>query len=140
MSTEIPSRFSLDQPKLDPTLVNRITSADGDETLGYWDGQSIEELAKELERIEEDTDPNYAGLPHNKNIPGDIKNQVEKDYPVWACDVNGMCIVGERCVDIEHVDTIRASYTKKYGGIEQFKEKLLQERQKLIDSMTLDNK
>ena len=140
MSAEIPRRFSLDETILDPKLVNRITSVDGDETVGYWDGQSIEELAKELERIEEDTDVNYAGLPHNKNIPDDIKNQVEKDYPVWACDVNGMCIVGEQAVDIEHVDTIRANYTKKYGGIEQFKEKLLQERQKLIDSMTLDNK
>ena len=140
MSAEIPRRFSLEETKLDPKLVNRITSADGDETVGYWDGQSIEELAKELERIEEDTDANYAGLPHNKNIPDDIKNQVEKDYPVWACDVNGRCIVGEQAVDIEHVDTIRAHYTEKYGGIEQFKEKLIQERQKLIDSMTLDNK
>ncbi len=140
MAFEIPRRFSLDESKIDPKLKNRITTVDGDEIVGYWDGQSIQELVKELERIEEDTDPNYAGLPHSNNVPDDLKDQVEKDYPIWACDVNGHCLVGDRAVDIEYVDGIREHYRGKFGGIDKFKEKLRLEREKMIENLTLKQK
>ena len=45
-------RFSLDPIKVDPSLINRIFSADGDETVGEWDGEDINDLVKELDRIE----------------------------------------------------------------------------------------
>ena len=46
-------RFSLEKTELDPALLNRIMSADGDDQLGEWDGESIQDLVDELERIEE---------------------------------------------------------------------------------------
>ena len=51
-------RFSLDKVDVDPKILNKILSADGDETLGEWDGNSIDDLVKELDRIEEFSDVN----------------------------------------------------------------------------------
>lgn len=135
MASEIRRRFSLDESAIDPRLKNRILSADGDEELGSWDGQSVHDLARELERIEEFADANYAGLPHSQNIPEDLRDQVEKDYPIWAADPSGNCLVGEHAEQIETVDAIRSYYDKKYGGVEQFKEKLRQERERMIAEM-----
>lgn len=125
-------RFSLDKVELDPKLLNRIMSADGDEQLGEWDGEHIEDLVRELERIEERADPNYASLPHSGNIPEDLRDQVEKDLPIWACDRHGMCLVGERADKVRSVDQIRKRYEKKHGGVEAFKEKLRREREAMI--------
>lgn len=125
-------RFSLDKVEVDPQLLNRIQSADGDDTLGEWDGEDVEDLVRELERIEEFADANYANLPHNKNIPGDLRDQVEKDLPIWACDKKGMCLVGKRADKVRSVEQIRERYDKKYGGVEAFKEKLRQEREEMV--------
>ncbi len=125
-------RFSLDEVKIDPRLKNRILSADGDEEVGAWDGEKIEDLVTELDRIEERVDANYAGLPHNENIPEDLRDQVEKDLPIWACDKAGNCLVGEGATKIRSVEQIRAHYDKKYGGVDKFKEKLRKEREALI--------
>jgi hypothetical protein len=135
MAPEAQRRFSLDKVEIDPRLLNRIMSADGDDELGSWDGQNIEDLVKELDRIEERTDPNYAGLPHGKNIPEDLRSQVEKDLPIWACDVSGNCLVGEQADKIRNVDQIRNRYEKKYGGVEKFKEKLRLEREKFVQGL-----
>ena len=125
-------RFSLDKVEVDPKLLNRIQSADGDDTLGEWDGESIEDLVQELERIEEHADANYANLPHNKNIPEDLRDQVEKDLPIWACDRNGMCLVGKQADKVRSVEQIRNRYEKKHGGVEAFKEKLKKEREEMV--------
>ena len=135
MAAEISRRFSLDDSLIDPEIKNRIMSADGEQTVGSWDGESIHDLIKELQHIEENTDPNYAGLPHSKNIPENIKDQVEKDYPVWACDRSGNCLVGDTASTIEHLDQIRKHYDTKYGGIDQFKEKLRLEREEMIKQL-----
>ena len=135
MSPEIGRRFSLDKVQIDPRLKNRIMSADGDDELGSWDGQSIEDLVKELDRIEERQDPNYAGLPHGDNIPEDLRTEVAKDLPIWACDASGNCLVGDQADKIRDVDQIRKRYEKKYGGVENFKEKLRLEREKFIQSL-----
>lgn len=110
-------------------------SADGEDEVGTWDGQNIEDLIKELERIEESQDPNYAGLPHNNNIPEDLRQQVEKDLPIWACDVSGNCLVGDQATKVRTVDQIRKRYEKKYGGVDKFKEKLRLEREQMIRSL-----
>ncbi len=127
MSSENQRRFSLDKVVVDPKVANRIMSADGDDELGSWDGQSIEDLVKELDRIEETTDPNYASLPHSGNIPEDLREEIAKDLPIWACDVSGNCLVGAKADKIRSVDQIRARYDKKYGGVKAFKEKLHKE-------------
>ncbi len=135
MASESQRRFSLDKVQIDPRLKNRIMSADGDEELGSWDGEKIEDLVKELDRIEERYDPNYAGLPHSNNIPEDLRSQVEKDLPIWACDASGNCLVGKQAEKIRNVDQIRKRYEKKYGGVENFKEKLRLEREQFIQSL-----
>ena len=78
--TDSERRFSLDPIKVDPTLRNRIFSADGDEQVGEWNGEDINDLVKELDRIEERIDANYNSLPHSENIPKDLNYVVNKNY------------------------------------------------------------
>jgi hypothetical protein len=133
--SEIERRFSLDKVTVDPKLRNKIFSADGDDHVGDWDGECIHDLVKEIDRIEERTDPNYSTLPHASNIPKDFKIEVEKDYPIWACDKNGHCLAGDQGSKIVTVDDIRSHYMSKYGGIDKFKEKLKLDREKFIQEI-----
>ena len=71
-------RFSLGPIKVDPSLHNRIFSADGDDTIDEWNGEDINNLVKELDRIEEKIDANYNSLPHSDNIPEDLRGAIEK--------------------------------------------------------------
>lgn len=137
MVSEYSRRFSLDKVEIDPEIKNRIMSIDGDEHAGDWDGEDIDVLVKELDRIEESVDANYAGLPHNSNIPEDLRNQVEKDYPIWACDLKGQCLIGENANKIHSVDKIRKHYEDKYGGVAEFKEKLRIDRKKFEENLRL---
>ena len=130
--SEIGRRFSLDKIKVDPALKNKIFSADGDEHIGSWNGECINELVKEIDRIEERADPNYSNLPHRENIPEDLRLQVEKDLPIWTCDIKGRCLVGDTGNEIKNVDEIREFYINKYGSIEAFKEKLKADREKFV--------
>ena len=135
MASEHNRRFSLDKVEIDPKLKNRIFSADGDEHVGDWDGETIEDLINELDRVEENVDANYASLPHHTNVPEDLRDQVEKDFPIWACDSQGMCLVGEQANEVVSIEKIRSHYDKKHGGVEAFKEKLRLERQKMIEDL-----
>ena len=128
-------RFSLDPINVDPSLLNKIFSADGDETVGEWNGEDINDLVKELDRIEERVDANYNSLPHTKNIPEDLKGDVEKDCSIWTCDIKGNCLTGEQGADIESVDQVRKRYTLKYGSMEAFKEKVRIEREKFVEEI-----
>ena len=128
-------RFSLDPINVDPSLLNKIFSADGDETVGEWNGEDINDLVKELDRIEERVDANYNSLPHSKNIPKDLKGDVEKDCSIWTCDIKENCLTGEQGADIESADQIRKRYTLKYGSMEAFKEKVRIEREKFVEEI-----
>ena len=130
--TDNERRFSLDPIKTDPSLRNLIYSADGDETVGEWNGEDIQELVRELDRIEERIDANYNSLPHSDNIPEDLRGDIEKDCSIWTCDKNGNCLVGDQGTDIESSDQIRERYILKYGSIKAFKEKVRIEREKFI--------
>ena len=130
--SEIGRRFSLYKVNVDPALKNKIFSADGDEHIGDWNGECIDELVKEIDRIEERADPNYSSLPHRKNIPEDLRLQIEKDLPIWTCDIKGRCLVGDAGDEIKTIDEIRELYINKYGSIEKFKEKLKADREKFI--------
>ncbi len=128
-------RFSLDPINVDPSLLNKIFSADGDEAVGEWNGEDINDLVKELDRIEERVDANYNSLPHSKNIPEDLKGDVEKDCSIWTCDIKENCLTGEQGADIESADQIRKRYTLKYGSMEAFKEKVRIEREKFVEEI-----
>lgn len=130
--SEIGRRFSLDKINVDPSLKNKIFSADGDEHVGDWNGERIEELVKEIARIEERTDPNYSSLPHRENIPEDLRQQVEKDFPIWTCDKKGRCLTGDAGDKIKTVNEIRELYISEYGSIENFKKKMKADREKFI--------
>ena len=130
--TDNERRFSLDPIKVDPSLRNRIFSADGDEKVGEWNGEDINDLVKELDRIEERIDANYNSLPHADNIPEDLRGAIGKDCSIWTCDVKGNCLTGEQGTDVESADQIRVKYILKYGSVEAFKEKIRIEREKFI--------
>ena len=132
---EIGRRFSLEKVKIDPILKNKIFTADGDDHIGDWNGECIDDLVKEIDRIEERTDPNYSSLPHRENIPEDLRLEVEKDFPIWTCDIKERCLVGDAGDDIKTVEEIREFYKNKYGGIEKFKEKLRLDREKFIQEV-----
>ena len=132
---EIGRRFSLDKVTIDPILKNKIFSADGDDHIGDWNGECIDDLVKEIDRIEERTDPNYSSLPHRENIPEDLRLEIEKDFPIWTCDTKERCLVGDGGDDIKTVTEIREFYKNEYGGIEKFKEKLRLDREKFIQEV-----
>ena len=132
---EMGRRFSLDKVKVDPILKNKIFSADGDDHIGDWNGECIDDLVKEIDRIEERSDPNYSSLPHRENIPEDLRLEVEKDFPIWTCDKKQRCLVGDAGDDIKTVEEIRKFYEKEYGSIKNFKEKLLKDREKFIQEV-----
>jgi len=138
--TDKERRFSLDPIKVDPSLINRIFSADGDKTVGEWNGEDINDLVKELERIEERIDANYNSLPHSGNIPEDLRGAIEKDCSIWTCDVKGNCLTGEQGADVETADQIREKYILKYGSLEAFKEKIRLEREKFIADINSKSK
>ena len=125
-------RFSLDSIKADPSLKSLIYSADGDETVGEWNGEDIHDLVRELDRIEERIDANYNSLPHSDNIPEDLRGDIEKDSSIWTCDKKGNCLTGDQGVDIESSNQIRERYILKYGSMEAFKEKVRIEKEKFI--------
>ena len=133
--SEIGRRFSLDKPKIDPKLKNKIFSADGDEHVGDWDGECIDDLIKEIDRIEERIDPNYSSLPHSDNIPDDLKEEIGKDYPIWTCDKKGRCLVGDAGSEVMTTDEIRNHYINKFGSVEKFKEKVRIDREKFIQEV-----
>ena len=133
-------RFSLAPIKVDPSLHNRIFSADGDETVGEWNGEDINDLVKELDRIEERVDANYNSLPHSGNIPEDLRGAIEKDCSIWTCDIKGNCLTGEQGADVEPADQIREKYILKYGSLEAFKEKIRVEREKFVADINSKSK
>ena len=133
--TEIGRRFSLDKVTVDPALRNKIFSADGDDHIGDWDGEYVDDLVKEIDRIEERRDVNYSSLPHSYNIPDEFKPEIGKDYPIWTCDKNGRCLAGDTGEEILTIEEIRTHYINKYGSIDQFKEKLKIEREKFIQEI-----
>ena len=133
-------RFSLDPIKVDPLLQNLIYSADGDETVGEWNGDDIQDLVRELDKIEERIDANYNSLPHSENIPEDLRGDIEKDSSIWTCDKKGNCLTGDQGADIESADQIRQRYILKYGSMEAFKEKVRVEREKFIEEINSRSK
>lgn len=76
--------------------------------IGQWDGRDVKQLLLILMRLGEKHGKNniaYHALPHEENIPKDLRPYT--DYPIWACDQRGNCLVGESGDTIESFDEIR---------------------------------
>jgi len=72
--------------------------------------QLIEELEKIKSSMDEDNfkcwcDRFMSNLP-SAQLPGDIRTQ----YPIWAMDNQGFCLVGPEGDEIEHIDSIMEFY------------------------------
>ena len=68
----------------------------------------IEHLLDELRSLEQ-TDPYaYEMLDFDQLATAPIPPDIDMEYPVWAMDIRGFCLVGEDAAMIEHVDEIRA--------------------------------
>ena len=71
-----------------------------------WDGKSIyqlRDLVREM-RTNDDTRVDMTALPHADQIPDLL--QPYTSYPIWACDINGNCLVGDDADSIEHAEEI----------------------------------
>jgi hypothetical protein len=81
--------------------------------VGRWDGNSVEELKRELARIKqvlasegrgEKVQPR--GIPHRDQLHPDLQNF--NAYPLWGCDKNGSCLVGAGVNKIEPIEKVLA--------------------------------
>ena len=79
--------------------------------VGRWDGQDVKTLQQELARIRREVQGDRVepgGVPHRDQLPEDLKNFTA--YILWACDQNGVCLVGSGANRTETVDSIREFY------------------------------
>tara|TARA_B110000014_G_C19971581_1_gene502963 strand:+ start:309 stop:656 length:348 start_codon:yes stop_codon:yes gene_type:complete len=91
-----------------------IISKNG-EVVGEWNGESVEDLKKELLKIKQNLRKQgnkdkveYLGIPHNDQFPDDLKNFTA--YILWAVDKNQNVLVGSGANRIETVESIRTFY------------------------------
>lgn len=91
---------------------DEIKSSEG-RVVGSWDGNSAEELMRELTRIRQLLASEGKGekvqprdVPHRDQLPPDLQNFGA--YPLWGCDKNGSCLVGAGANRIEPVEKVLA--------------------------------
>lgn len=104
----------IDHDKIDELKVtNKKAIAD----ITNWDGNSVEDLKTKIENLRSSTEGENAkpeemgvdlkNLAHDHLDPKRKKQfTVIKDYPVWAMDVNGNCLVGENDLEIKAIDEV----------------------------------
>ena len=78
---------------------NSITSHG--KTVAIWTGVNIYDLIRVMDGL---SDLDMDSLPHEDQIPTVLLPHT--DYPIWACDTNNLCLVGESADEIEHADDI----------------------------------
>ena len=79
--------------------------------VGRWDGRDVKVLQEELARIKRETPGDRVepdGVPHRDQLPEDLRDFTA--YILWACDPNGMCLVGSGANRAETVESIREFY------------------------------
>ena len=79
--------------------------------VGTWNGESANDLMKELGRIRSELAAerkgekvNHREMPHRDQIPDDL--QKFNAYPLWGCDKHGQCVVGAGANRIEPVEKV----------------------------------
>ncbi|MBX2868654.1 MAG: hypothetical protein KTR18_08265 [Acidiferrobacterales bacterium] len=80
-------------------------------SVGEWDGQDVEVLQAELDRIRAQNSLGtgdklvVGGIPHRDQLPDDLQNF--RAYPIWACDKANNCLCGARANRIVSVADVR---------------------------------
>jgi len=89
-------------------LQGAITKLSTGKAIAYWDYDDIKNLRLMLDRLEKNAlykdDINYSSLPVHPNYLTDVDEKAI--YPIWACDKNGNCLVGDNATFFEHIDNI----------------------------------
>jgi len=95
-------------------MSNEIKSRSG-EVVGHWDGEDVNELKQQLTAIKTKLRADVPrdsidrmGIPHRDQFPEDLRDFTP--YILWACDKNGVCLVGSGANRIESVESIREHY------------------------------
>jgi hypothetical protein len=85
------------------------------EVVGQWNGDSVADLQKELQKIKMDLRKQgkkdkveHNGVPHSDQFPDDLKNFTA--YILWAVDKNDKVLVGSGANRTETVESIREFY------------------------------
>ena len=93
-------------------MTDEIKTNEG-RAIGSWDGNSVEDLKRELTRIRQALASEGKGekvqardMPHRDQLPADLKNF--KAYPLWGCDKSGSCLVGAGANRTESVAKVLA--------------------------------
>jgi len=95
-------------------MANEIKSKSG-AVVGHWDGQDVNDLKPQLASIKSKLRSDVpqdsidrSGIPHRNQFPDDLVDFTA--YILWACDRNGVCLVGSGANRIESVESIREHY------------------------------
>ena len=87
-------------------------TTDAGRVVGSWNGESAEELQKEIARIREQLKSESTRerlkpkeMPHRDQLPEDLHNF--RAYHIWGCDQSGNCVVGTHADRIEPVEKVR---------------------------------
>ena len=93
-------------------MTNEIKTNEG-RVIGSWDGNSVEDLKRELNRIRQALASEGKGekvqprdMPHRDQLPADLKSF--NAYPLWGCDKSGSCLVGAGANRIKSVEKVLA--------------------------------
>ncbi len=81
-------------------------------TLKWTPEDLIQHLVEELRTLERTQPDEYEMLDFAQLPTAQIPADIDLDYPVWAMDISGFCLVGEEARAIEHVTEIRAWATQ----------------------------
>lgn len=90
-----------------------------------WDLADIYELIGWINEIKslQDTNPliygwnlEEAGIKTTSLPSTRIPDTVDTAYPIWAMDINGLCLVGAGMDDIEQIGEIEDHYREKREG------------------------
>lgn len=95
-------------------MSNEIKSKSG-AVVGHWDGVDVNDLKQQLAGIKSKLSSSVprdsidrTGIPHRGQFPDDLVDFTA--YILWACDQNGVCLVGSGANRVESVDSIREHY------------------------------
>lgn len=91
------------------SLVNRVAA---------WDHEKVEDLMDILDQIPEALrdagyPPRTGDVIDYSDLPSEPVPEKIAGYPVWACDKQGNCLVGDAADQIEHIASIIEWYEDK---------------------------
>jgi hypothetical protein len=79
-------------------------------TIKWTPEDRIHLLLAELRSLEQTQPDEYEMLDFETLPSAPTPPDVNMEYPIWAMDIYGFCLVGEDAAAIEHLDEIRTWY------------------------------